>query len=156
MGILFFLFWIILNGKITTEIVIFGLVISASVYLFSWKFLDYDIHTEIYFLSRIPLILWIFIVLIKEIIKANLTMIFYIFNFRDIPEPAVVHFKTPLKHGFTRYLLATFITLTPGTITVRLRDEEYQVHCYDKEMAKGIDKSEFVKLLLKLEGDDKS
>ena len=153
MGILIFLFWIILNGKITTEIIIFGLVISASVYLFSWKFLDYDIRSEIRLFSRIPLVLRIIAVLIKEIIKATLTMIFFIFNFRDVPEPALVHFKTPLRTNFTRYLLAMFITLTPGTITVRLRDEEYQVHCYDKDMAKGIDESVFVKLLLKLEED---
>ncbi len=153
MGILIFLFWIILNGKITTEIIIFGLVISASVYLFSWKFLDYDIRSEIRLFSRIPLVLRIIAVLIKEIIKATLTMIFFIYNFRDVPEPALVHFKTPLRTNFTRYLLAMFITLTPGTITVRLRDEEYQVHCYDKDMAKGIDESVFVKLLLKLEED---
>ncbi len=153
MGILFFLFWLILNGRVTLEIIIFGLVISASVYCFSCKFLDYDIGTEVRLLKKLPIVLLIAAVLIKEIIKATITMIGFIFNFRDIPEPALVHFKTALRTDAARYALATFITLTPGTITVRLRDGEFQVHCYDKEMARGIDESVFVQLLLKMEGD---
>ena len=153
MGILFFVFWLILNGRVTFEIIVFGLIISASVYFFSCKFLDYGIGTEIKLIKKLPLVLLIIVVLIREIFKATLTMIGFIFNFRDIPEPAIVHFKTALKTDAARYALATFITLTPGTITVRLRDEEFQVHCYDKEMAKGIDESVFVQLLLKMEGN---
>jgi multicomponent Na+:H+ antiporter subunit E len=156
MGILFFLFWLILNGRVTLEIIIFGLIISASVYYFSCRFLDYDIANEVRLFKKIPIVLWIVVVLIKEIIKATLTMIGFIFNFRDIPEPALVHFTTALKTDAARYALATFITLTPGTITVRLRDGEFQVHCYDKEMARGIDESVFVQLLLKMEGDLKA
>lgn len=156
MGVLFFVFWIVLNGRVTPEIIIFGLVISLSVYLFSWRFLDYDIAMELRLAARIPLAIYIFLVLIGEIIKATLTMIGFVFNFRDIPEPAVVHFRTPLRTNLARYALATFITLTPGTITVRLRDEEFQVHCYDREMARGIDESVFVRLLMKIEGDRRS
>jgi multisubunit Na+/H+ antiporter MnhE subunit len=38
MYILFFLLWIVFNGRVTTEIVIFGLVISAAIYWFMCKF----------------------------------------------------------------------------------------------------------------------
>ena len=155
MGVVFFLFWIVLNGRVTFEIVIFGLFISLFVYLFSCRFLDYDPKAEIRFAARIPLALILLVILVKEIVKATLTMIGFIFNFRDIPEPCVVHFRTPLKSDLAQYALATFITLTPGTITVRLRDEEFQVHCYDREMAGGIDESVFVKYLMKMEGSRK-
>lgn len=66
-------------------------------------------------------------------------------------EPAVVHFKTDLRTTFARVLLANSITLTPGTITVSLTENEYTVHCLDKELAEGIDSSIFVRLLAKLE-----
>ena len=49
---------------------------------------------------------------------------------------------------------ANSITLTPGTITVSLTDNEYTVHCLDKELAEGISSSVFVKLLTKLEASD--
>ena len=39
----------------------------------------------------------------------------------------------------------------PGTITVELTEEEFKVHCLDKEMAEGLADSVFVKLLLKME-----
>ena len=46
---------------------------------------------------------------------------------------------------------ANSITLTPGTITVSLSDDEYVVHCLDKELAQGIDSSVFVELLKRIE-----
>ena len=151
MGILFFVFWVILNGKLTMEIAVFGIFISCGVYLFSYKFLDYDPIIEIKLIRKLPLIVAYLFILIREIIMATITMIGYVFNHRDIPEPVIVHFNSPLKTEFAEYILATSITLTPGTIVVRLRDNEYQVHCYDKEMAKGLDSSVFVRMLKKME-----
>mgnify|MGYP003293873687 FL=1 len=60
-------------------------------------------------------------------------------------------FDTPLKSHFLQVILADSITLTPGTITVRLNEEKFEVHCLDESMAKGIDDSIFVKMLKKWE-----
>ena len=151
MGVVFFLFWVVLNGRLTVEIAIFGFFISVAVYLFSYKYLDYNPKKEIMLLKKTPLILAYLFVLIREIVKSTIVMIGYIFNFRDIPEPVIVHFMSPFKSVFAMYLLAASITLTPGTIVVRLRDGEFQVHCYDIEMARDIDESVFVRLLRKME-----
>ncbi|MBQ8547563.1 MAG: Na+/H+ antiporter subunit E, partial [Lachnospiraceae bacterium] len=56
-----------------------------------------------------------------------------------------------LKTDLARTVLANSITLTPGTITVELTEDEFKVHCLDKEMAEGIEDSVFVRLLLKME-----
>ncbi len=69
-------------------------------------------------------------------------------------EPVVVRFRTDLKTAPARILLANSITLTPGTITVSLEENEYVVHCLDKELAKGINNSLFVTLLKRLERMD--
>lgn len=37
-----FLLWVIFNGKVTLEIVLFGIVIAGAVYAFCCKFLDYS------------------------------------------------------------------------------------------------------------------
>ena len=63
----------------------------------------------------------------------------------------LISFKTSLKTKMAKMLLANSITLTPGTITVSLRDDVYMVHCYDKSMAKGLNNTVFEKKLLKLE-----
>ena len=89
--------------------------------------------------------------LISEVIKANFVAIRLIVSPKYEVEPVLVTFRTDLKTDLARTVLANSITLTPGTITVELTDNEYKVHCLDKEMAEGMDESVFVKLLRKME-----
>lgn len=154
MYIVFFLIWIIFNGRFTWEIAAFGAVISGVMYLFICKFLDYRPRKDLILCKKLFLILGYLIVLVKEIIKANLTVIRMIMSARYEIEPAVVRFRTSLKSTSARVVLANSITLTPGTITVSLEEDEYVVHCLDKELARGIDSSLFVKLLERLERVD--
>ena len=99
----------------------------------------------------IPCILLYICVLVWEIIKANFAVIKLMTASRYELEPVLVRFKTNLKTKQARVVLANSITLTPGTITVTLEDDEYVVHCLDKELAKGMNHSVFVELLEKLE-----
>ena len=39
MYLLLFFFWIILNGRLTVEIILLGLIFAAMVYAFAWKFM---------------------------------------------------------------------------------------------------------------------
>ena len=100
---------------------------------------------------KLPWIIGYCFILINEIIKANLTMIHYLLSPQILPEPALVRFHTDLKTRTAQVLLANSITLTPGTITVEMKDGEYLIHCYDKTMGEGLDSSVFVSMLKKLE-----
>ena len=42
--------------------------------------------------------------------------------------PQIVCFKTVLRTDFARFVLANSITLTPGTVTVRIQDDTFYVH----------------------------
>lgn len=66
-------------------------------------------------------------------------------------EPVLVQFKTDLKSDVSRVTLANSITLTPGTITVSLKEDEYLVHCLDKDLSEGMEDSAFVKRLRRME-----
>lgn len=151
MFILFFLIWIIFNGRFTLEIAAFGLVISGVIYWFICRFLNYSPKKDVFAARKLFQILHYAFTLVKEIIKANFAVIRMIMSSRYEIEPAVVHFKTDLKTLPARIVLANSITLTPGTITVLLDNDEYVVHCLDKSLAEGIDRSIFVDLLRKLE-----
>ena len=98
-----------------------------------------------------PRILQYICVLVWEIVKANFAVIRMITASRYDLEPVLVRFKTDLKTKEAKVVLANSITLTPGTITVMLEDDEFVVHCLDKELAEGMNHSIFVKLLGKLE-----
>lgn len=151
MYLLFFLIWIIFNGQFTWEIAAFGAVIAGVMYWFICKFLDYDPKTDIMIFKKLFHILHYVFILVKEVIKANFVVIKMIMSSRYEIEPAVVRFKTDLKTQQARILLANSITLTPGTITVSLEEDEYVVHCLDKSLAEGINSSVFVTLLRKME-----
>lgn len=152
MFIPFFLIWVIFNGQFTAEIAAFGVVIAGVMYWFLCKFFNYSPRYDLFLLRKAPLLLQYMLTLVVEIVKANLAVFRLIYTAEYELEPAVVHFKTDLRSTFARVLLANSITLTPGTITVALTDNEFTVHCLDKELAEGISSSVFVKLLEKIEG----
>ncbi|MBD5506915.1 MAG: Na+/H+ antiporter subunit E [Lachnospiraceae bacterium] len=151
MFVLFFLIWVMFNGQLTAEIAAFGVVIAGVMYWFLCKFFNYKLRYDLFFWRKAPLLIQYLFTLIWEILKANLTVFKMIYSAEYELEPAVVRFKTDLHSTFARVLLANSITLTPGTITVTLTDNEYMVHCLDKELAEGISSSVFVELLRKIE-----
>jgi len=151
MFILFFLAWIIFNGNITLEIVVFGVVIAAAMFAFMCKFMDYSIKKEANVYKKSIWFLVYVVILLREIIKANLAIIPRILTVEEEMEPCIVTFKTSLKSDFTRMLLANSITLTPGTITVGLKGDEYTIHCLDTSLAEGLEDSDFEKALRKLD-----
>lgn len=152
MLLLFFLVWLIFNGAITAEIIAFGVVIALLVFVFICKFMDYSIQKEILLIKKSGYFLYYVVTLVVEIVRANIAVIHLILSQREIVEPVMVTFRTTLKSKAARVLLANSITLTPGTITVSLRDDNLVVHCLDKSLAEGMEDSIFVKMLEKLEG----
>ena len=151
MYLLFLFAWIIFNGNITLEIFIFGVVIAAAMFAFMCKFMGYSIKKEINVYKKTIWTLAYIALLIREIVKANLAIIPKILTVEEEMEPIIVKFKTSLKTDFTKMLLANSITLTPGTITVALEDDEYTIHCLDVTLAEGLENSDFEKALKKLD-----
>lgn len=151
MLLLFFLVWLIFNGAITTEIVIFGIVISLLMFAFICKFMDYSLRKEKKLLMLSGYFLLYVLILIKEVLKANMEVVRMIISRDVVVQPVMVSFQTSLKSRFCRAILANTITLTPGTITVSLEDSELIVHCLDKSLAEGMENSVFVEMLEKLE-----
>lgn len=155
MFLVFLILWIVFNGQFTLEILLLGLVISAVMYGFIYKFLGYGPANDLWALKKAGGILQYLFVLFCEIVKAACAVIRVIFSSKYEVEPAIVRFRVDLRTTAARVLLANSITLTPGTITVSLEGDEYVVHCLDKSFGEGIDKSIFVQLLKKLEGEEK-
>ena len=151
MFLLLFCVWVILNGRITMEICILGILVSAAIFAFLYRFLDYSVKKELLLFRLFPLFVRYLWVLVEEIVKANVCVLKIILSPELQPEPAVVYFDTRLRSGIARVMLADSITLTPGTITVSLEGNHYCVHCLDRELAQGLEDSVFVELLEEME-----
>ena len=151
MLLLFFLVWIIFNGAITTEILIFGVVVAFLMFGFVCKFMDYSLRKEVLLIKRSGYFVLYLINLLIEIIKANVSVCHFVLYGTEQIEPVMVSFHTTLKSRLARVILANSITLTPGTITVSLHGDEVIVHCRDRSLAEGMEDSSFVKMLEHME-----
>lgn len=148
---IFFLLWVIFNGNLTLEICLFGVVISVLVFVFACRFMDFSVQKEIHIYKKFFLLIRYLFLLVKEIVKANLGVIRMILNQKEEIEPTLVTFHTNLKTTTGKALLANAITLTPGTITVSLEEDQYTVHCLDESLAEGMNESVFVDYIRKME-----
>ena len=153
MSLIYFLLWVIFNGRITFEIIIAGIIISLLLDLFVQKVIGLNLNVRglIRFLKIFPDAVFYGIVLLIEIIKANLLISKLVLAPEIKVEPCLVKFNTPLKTDIARVALANSITLTPGTITISLEGNELLVHALDREIARGLQNSIFERLLSRME-----
>lgn len=154
MFIVFFLLWVVFNGRWTTEIALFGVVISAAIYAFCCAFMGYSPRKDWNALKKAGHFARYLAELIKEIYEANVYVLRFILSSRQENEPVLVTFKMQLKGDALRAMLANSITLTPGTITADVQDDTFTVHCLDKELSEGLENSEFEKILLEMEREN--
>ncbi|MBQ5782467.1 MAG: Na+/H+ antiporter subunit E [Oscillospiraceae bacterium] len=151
MFVLLLIFWIILNGKITAEILALGVVIAGAIFWFMCKFLEYSPKYELCVARNIGWILVYFVVLIVEMLKSAVTVYKRVYSRKIEIQPQMVFFNVDLESEFLRIVLANSITLTPGTITVDVDEKQFCVHALDYTLAEGIEDSVFIKLLKKME-----
>ena len=153
MSLVYFLLWIIFNGRITLEIVIAGALISFMLDFFIRKVLRLSLtfNTLIMAARILPDILLYIVVLLVEIVRANIAITRLVLAPEISVEPCLVKFRTPLRTEAARVALANSITLTPGTITVSLDGNTLLVHALNRDIADGLEGSTFEKLLARME-----
>jgi multicomponent Na+:H+ antiporter subunit E len=149
MWLFLFVLWIILNGRITLELVIFGILIATAVTLFTDRVIGYRMSTDVSILRNLPLIFMYVVYLIWQIILSALTLAGMVFRAED-PDPVIVEFHSGLMNESSNVLLANSITLTPGTITVFQEGDRFVIHCLKPEFGEGLEDSTFIRLLKKI------
>jgi multicomponent Na+:H+ antiporter subunit E len=131
-----FLFWIFVSGQLDWWHLSWGVLSCALVAGISHDFLFKDIKSEgklketALFFAYVP---W----LLCQIILANI-YIAYLALHPKMPhliDPHIIKFKTTLKKELARVTFANSITLTPGTITVLIKDDYFFVHAIDMKVA---------------------
>ena len=127
--------WIILSGQIDVFHITLGIISAAFITLISADILftkGPSVPDTLKILWRMPpYLLW----LLKEIMLANVHVLYLALvpsGIRHI-EPAIIHFHTKLKDPAARYLLANSITLTPGTVTIKMEGSELYVHSISRK-----------------------
>ena len=114
------LVWVILSENVSLLTVATGIVLGAACELYCRKYLPFGSITGVKFLtlSLYP------IYLIGQIYLAGFNAIKLLLTGSRME---IVEIKTNIKHNLLRVALANSITLTPGTIALRLEDDTITV-----------------------------
>ncbi|MCY6485227.1 Na+/H+ antiporter subunit E [Clostridium aestuarii] len=150
--ILYVLFWTVLSGNVNIETVTIGVLLSLMIAIFNTELIHSSDIKGKFSISKLKYWIVYIGVLIKEIFIANFKVAKIVLSTKMEISPQIVKFKTKLKSEFCRTILANSITLTPGTITVLMENDELVVHCLKSEYKEDLLDSKFEKILLKVEG----
>ncbi len=125
--ILSLIFWLLITFRFTVPNLIVGSVAAA---LSSAIFARYYFH-KVYKLLQPQRYFWFIVYLVIFIwacIKANLDVAYRVLHPAMPIKPGIVKAKTSLKSGFAKTMLANSITMTPGTITVDIINDDFYIH----------------------------
>ena len=128
-------FWILLSGKfdlfhLTLGVISSGLVSFLSTDLFMYEKGKNRLSTGLRFILYLPWLLY-------QIVLSTMHVTFLALHpkMKDQIDPTIVTFKTKLKSNLAKVALANSITLTPGTITIRVEDQVFYVHAISRKAA---------------------
>jgi multicomponent Na+:H+ antiporter subunit E len=135
-----FVFWLVFSGHFDALHISLGLICSATV-----ATLSYDLLLPEPLSSSAGIIAWRFLLytpwLLWEIIVANFHVLYLVLQPSHL-RPQTVRFKTGLKSDFAKVTLANSITLTPGTITMNVDNDEFYIHAISDKAALGVIESD--------------
>jgi multicomponent Na+:H+ antiporter subunit E len=77
--------------------------------------------------------------LLWQIVLANLHLLKLAFGSANLRQPQIVRYKTELKTDFEKFLFANSITMTPGTVTIKILGDTFYIHAISDFAVEGLD-----------------
>jgi multicomponent Na+:H+ antiporter subunit E len=144
------LFWLMLMGRLTADVLVVGALASLTIALLYPNGLSFFTElraTPEAFVAGLRYFGYFF----KELVKSNLRLTAIVLSPSLPVKPGIVKVRTRLKTRMGRLMLANSITLTPGTITVEVEPGRLLVHALTREGAAGLAGSEMDRRCAELE-----
>ena len=143
--------WLAVSGVYKPLILLLG---AGSIALVVWLSLRMEVvgveHNPVLFSWRLPLY-WGW--LVWQIFLANIHVARLIFSPGHI-RPRIMTVPAPHDTPVARVTYANSVTLTPGTVSLLLTEQELTVHALDTVSAKGLAEGTMAKRVAWLEGSD--
>ena len=131
-------FWVVLSGMFDAFHLSLGVFSCLLVAHFSHNLLIYGDHNNWLrgLFGVICYLPWLF----YQIILANIEVAWVVLHPRMLEkiDPHLVRFRTSLKRPISKVTFAQSITLTPGTITVNIDDDEFTVYALTRSASEAL------------------
>jgi multicomponent Na+:H+ antiporter subunit E len=149
-ALVLFVFWLLLSGYFTLFLVSVGALTAIGIVLLAHRMNVIDHEGHPIHLSWRVLAYWPW--LIKEIAKSAWEVSRIIVNHALPISPTLVRAKTSQKTPVGVVTYANSITLTPGTISVDVKQDEILVHALTRDGAEGLLEGEMDRRVTRFEG----
>jgi multicomponent Na+:H+ antiporter subunit E len=130
------LVWLGLSGHYTMLLLGMGAASVALVVYLSRRMEVADSEGHPTHLAPRGIRFWSYLLL--EIVKSNLDVARRVLTPGKSISPRVIRFKAPIEDEVGRVILANSITLTPGTVTMRAEDGEFEIHALTESAAQDV------------------
>lgn len=133
---LLMLFWVLLSGYFDLFHLSLGLISIAIVVMVNSKLRNYNYFNEPTDSSeklRPARFIYFIIWLLWEIVISSFKVAYLIIHPRMPIKTGLINFKTNLPHMNAKVILGNSITLTPGTVTIEINDNDFLVHSLTSE-----------------------
>jgi multicomponent Na+:H+ antiporter subunit E len=137
--LLLFTFWLVLSGHFDAFHLILGLVCCGLVTWWSgdlvfenrWGGVRRSLRQGLGLAGYLSWLMW-------EIVLSNVHLMrLSLGDMREV-SPRIVKFRTILRTDFGKFLLANSITITPGTVTLKIIGDVFYVHAISEAAAAGL------------------
>jgi multicomponent Na+:H+ antiporter subunit E len=145
-----FVLWLLLSGHYEPLILVLGAVSCVFIAWIAYRMDVVDREGHPIHLTWRSLVYWPW--LLWEIVKANLEVARLILAPRMAISPTVIKVKASQPDELGQVIYANSITLTPGTVSIDVRDATIEVHAITREMAEGLQTGEMDRRVTQMEG----
>ena len=121
--------WLLLTGFSYSELFM-GIVVSLVVAFVLKKYhaIKFDFNLPVRFVKFVVIYLPVFVV---EMVKANVDVAARVLNPKLPINPGFVKVRSELTGKASKLFLANSITLTPGTLTMDVKEKDFYIHWID-------------------------
>jgi multicomponent Na+:H+ antiporter subunit E len=98
-----------------------------------------------FYLHRVIAVINLLLIFIKELILANIAVLKVVLKPKLDMKPGIFAFPTELKKDWEITVLANLITLTPGTLTISVSDDNKILYVHAMDMGEVQDEIESIK-----------
>ncbi|MEM8948095.1 MAG: Na+/H+ antiporter subunit E [Pseudomonadota bacterium] len=145
------LLWLLLSGHYNPLLIGLGAasIILTLIISIRMKLIDREGH-PVHLMLR-GLVYWPW--LIKEIVVANIDVAKAILGLTDAVRPSLFTIKASQRTDLGRTAYANSITLTPGTVTIGMTDDELTIHALTPAAREGLGTGEMDRRVTWFEGE---
>ena len=150
-ALIMFVFWIFLSGEFSFILLLSGIISSLLVSYISHDLLigngdmKLGFIRTIRFIRFLPWLLW-------QIVLANIDLALRTLHPKMPINPILINIKNNLKTDLGMVILANSITLTPGTVTIDVNENEFLIHVISEKAAQSLISGEMQARVKKIEG----